>query len=316
MAEEGLLGAKRASEQAGRYREAMEKIRLRTDYTAKVLATIGTAAITGIGYTKLADVFPWAGWSWALLFLVAGVAMMIAAVLRLVLRFAAASESVVTSSDCGDTVNRNGIDDPGEKDLIEKVYTETATQNGSVSLPAYETQAHELEEKADTAKPSAAPALRARADKIFNEIQAAQDRTAALLLRRRARKAVFGWGMVVCVAAFVIGWYMTAVAADFLQSEHTDQVALAKSCAEARAAEKVVEADIPGICGTQSAKEKEEEEAEEEKTAATTRREGITALATAVETCQNTAEKNEEESKNPCLGLERALHAALEDGKS
>jgi hypothetical protein len=312
MAEEGLLGGKRAGEQAGRYREAMEKIRQRTDYTAKALATIGTAAVAGIGYTKLADVFPWAGWSWALAFLAAGVAMMIGAVLLLVLRFAAASESVFTSSDPEKTINGNQIKDSGEKELIEKVYTETAMRNGSVSLLAYEKLARELEEKADAGKASAAQALRSRADKIFNEIQAAQDRTGALLLRRRARKAVFGCGMVVCVVAFVIGWYMTAVAADFLQSEHTDQVALAKSCAEARAAEKVVEADIPGICGAQSSKEKEEEEAAEKKTAATTRREGITGLATAVETCQNTAEKNKEEDKHPCGGLERALAAALE----
>jgi hypothetical protein len=314
MAEEGLLGAKRASEQAGRFREAMEKIRQRTDYTAKALATIGTAAIAGIGYAKLADVFPWAGWSWAIVALVAGVVLMIAAVLRLVFRFAAASESVFTSSDPAETFNRNDIADPDEKILIEKVYAETAAQNGATSLSAYEELALGLEKEADGPKDKAADTHRARADKILNEIQAAQDRAAALLLRRRAHKAVFGRGMVLCVIAFVIGWYATAIGADSLQGEHTDQVALAKSCAEARAAEEVVQAEIPAICGTQSEEEALEEEAEEEKTAATTRREGITALATAIETCQNTAEENGEESKKPCLGLERALHAALEDG--
>jgi hypothetical protein len=123
--------------------------------------------------------------------------------------------------------------------------------------------------------------------------------------------------MVIWVIVFVAGWYTTAVGADSLQSEHSDQVALAKSCAEARAAEQVVKDEIPDICGTQSEKEKLEEEAEEKKTAATTRREGITALASAVETCQNTAEENKEESKDPCRGLERALVAALEgDGRS
>jgi hypothetical protein len=314
MAEEGQLGAKRASEQAGRFREAMEKIRQRTDYSAKALATIGTAAVAGIGYAKLADVFPWAGWSWALLAMAVGVALMVLAVLLLVFRFAAASESVFTSSDPAETFDRNEIKDPAERDLIKAVYAETAAQNGAASLRAYEELAHGLEREADGPQDRAASAHRARADKILNEIQAAQDRAAALLLRRRAHKALFSGGLVYCVIAFVVGWYATAVAADSLQSEHTDQVALAKSCAEARATEKVVKADIPGICGTQSESEKLEEEEAEKKTAATTQREGITALATAVETCQNTAEDNQEESKKPCAGLEEALRIALKTG--
>lgn len=311
MAEEELSGAKRASDQAGRSREAMETIRQRTDYTSKGLAAVGTAAIAGIGYAKLADVFPWGGWSWAILALAVGVVLMITAVLSLVFRFAAASESVFTSSDPLETFDRNAIDDRDEKDLIEKVYEETAKQNEADSLSAYEERALKLEKEADAVLDSAAGPLRARADKILGEVLAAQDRAAALLLRRRAHGAVFGWGMVVWVIVFVAGWYATAVGADSLQSEHSDQVTLVKSCAEARAAEKVVKDEIPGICGSQSEKEKEEEEAEEKMTAATTQRAGITALASAVETCQNTAEKNKEESKNPCLRLERALLAAL-----
>jgi len=316
MAEgEGLPGAKRASEQAGRFREAMEKIRQRTDYTSKGLAAVGTAAIAGIGYTKLADVFPWAGWSLAIAALAVGVVLMIAAVLRLVFRFAAASESVFTSSDLAETFNRNKIEDLAERSLIEKVYAETADKNGATSLSAYEGRALQLEKEADEKKDKdKAEALRARADKIFNDIQAAQDRTGALLLRHRAHRAVFGWEMVIWVVVFVAGWYTTAVGADSLQSEHSDQVILAKSCAEARAAEKVVKDEIPDICGTQSEKEKAEEEAEEEKTAAVTQREGITALRSAVETCQNTAEENKEESKNPCLQLEQAQRAALSEG--
>jgi hypothetical protein len=239
---------------------------------------------------------------------------MVAAVLFLVRRFAAASESVFTSSDLAETFNRNGIVDQDERCLVEKVYGETAKQNGTDTLHAYEEQARTLEKEADDGKQTKVPPLRARADKILNEIQAAQDRTGALLLRHRAHRAVFGWGMALWVSVFVVGWYATALGADSLQSEHSDQVALAKSCAEARAAEKVVKDEIPDICGTQSEKEKAEEEAEEEKTAATTQREGITALASAVETCQNTAEKNKEESKNPCRGLERAQRAALEEG--
>jgi hypothetical protein len=178
MAEgEGLPGAKRASDQAGRFREAMEKIRQRTDYTSKGLATVGTAAIAGIGYAKLADVFPWAGWSLAIAALAVGVVLMITAVLRLVFRFASAGESVFTSSDLAETFNRNRIEDLAERSLIEEVYNETAKQNGADSLSAYEELALQLEKEADDKEnKEKAGALRARADKILNEIQAAQDR--------------------------------------------------------------------------------------------------------------------------------------------
>ncbi len=314
--EEGLPGAKRASDQAGRFREAMESIRQRTDYTSKGLAAVGTAAVAGIGYAKLTDVFPWAGWSLAIAALVVGVVLMIAAVLLLVRRFAAASESVFTSSDLAETFKRNKIKDEAERCLIKKVYDDTAKKNGADSLNTYEGRALQLEIDADEDEDEGgkkAGALRARADKILNEVQAAQDRTGALLLRHRAHRAVFGWEMALWVSVFVLGWYATALGADSLQAEHSDQVALAKSCAEARAAEKVVKDDIPDICGTQLEGEKLEEEAEEKKAAAVTQREGITALTSAVETCQNTAEENKEESKNPCLRLERAQRAALEE---
>jgi hypothetical protein len=313
MAEEGggLPGSQRASDQAGRYREAMEKIRQRTDYTSKALATVGTAAVAGIGYTKLADVFPWGGPWEAFVALALGVILMIVAVLYLVFRFARASESVFTSSDPEETFERNKIKDTDEQNLIKKVYAETAARHGLDSLDAYERQARRFERIAERSDKERAAELRARADQILNEVLAAQDRAAALLLRRRAHDAVFGRALILCVIAFVIGWYGTAIGADALQSEHTDQVALAKACAEARAAEGVVKDDIPGICGTQLQAEKEEEE---KKTAAKARRAGITALAAAVETCQNTAEENKEDEKKACGALERALTAALGKG--
>jgi len=271
MAEETTSGPTRADEQAGRYREAMETIRQRTDYSSKALATIGTAAISGIGYAKLADVFPWAGWSWAILALAAGAALMIAAVLSLVLRFAGASESVFTSSGVKETLDRNGIEDAQEKSLVEKVYLEAALKNGADSLAAYEGTGRELEKEAAELKDpedEKAKALRDRAGRIFGEVQLAQDRAAALLLRRRAHAAVFGSGMALWVIVFIIGWYTIAVAADSLQGEHVDQVALVKACAEARAAKKSVKDKLPGICGTQLAKEETEEEEEAKKAAA------------------------------------------------
>lgn len=326
MAEEELPGAKRASEQAGRYREAMEKIRQRTDYTSKALATIGTAAIAGIGYAKLSDVFPWGGLNWAVCALGLGVLLMIAAVFLLIRLFASAGESVFTSSDLRETFHRNGIKDKDEKLLIKKIYDEAADRGGANSLGDYETQALAMEKEAkenDASKikkvdaniEAVVKALRSRADQIFNEIQAAQDRAAALLLRNRAHRAVFGWGMAACVFVFVVGWYATAVAADYLQGEHTEsteQIALAKSCAEARAAKKVVEDKIPTVCGTQLKADKEKEASEEQKATAKARLEVTAAIAAAVQSCQATAKDGEEEKT--CAALKRALASAAESG--
>jgi hypothetical protein len=310
MAEGGLPGSQRATDQATRYREAVEKIRQRTEYTSKGLAAIGIAAITGIGYTKLADVFPYGGPCWAIAALGIGVLLMIAAVLLTVLRFEGASESVFTSARLDQTFDRNDIGekDKEEKDLIATVYSDTAGLNGADSLLDYERRGRRFERIAERSDETRGAALRARADQIFTEVLATQDRAAALLLRKRARDAVFGLATLGLLVLFVAGWYSTALGADALQSERKDKIDAIKSCTDLRVAEATAgtEATLPEICDTKTV--------EKTKTpAAQTARAGVTALGEALETCLNTAEENEEEP-SACDGLERALIAVRSGG--
>ena len=117
-----LPGMKRASDQSERYREAMDKIRARTDATSKGLAAAGTAAIGGIGYAKLADVFPYEGPGWALVLLVVGVLTMLAVVIAVVRLFSSASQTVVTSADAEMTITANPSFDEKEKTLVRDIY--------------------------------------------------------------------------------------------------------------------------------------------------------------------------------------------------
>lgn len=307
MADEAPPGTARASDQAQRYRDAIDKIRQRTEYTSKGLAAIGTAAIAGIGYTTLADVFPWTGPCLAYVALGLGVVAMVIAVLVLVHRFDGSTESVFTSSSLQETFKRNEISDENEKKLIRKVYRDTAKLNRVGSLSAYERRAQRLERIADRAGEKRAAELRVRAGQILTEVLATQDRAAALLLRDRANQAMFGSLTILMVIVFISGWYATAVGADALQSERKGQIELAKSCAEARAQEQIIEDKLPGSCGTP------EEGSEEKVPVAKVAREGFKSLAAALDTCLETAEENEEE-KTACAWLEGALKAAPPGG--
>ncbi|HEY6551115.1 MAG TPA: hypothetical protein VIY71_07955, partial [Solirubrobacterales bacterium] len=267
------------------------------------MATVGTAAIAGIGYSKLADVFPWGGPCLAYVALGLGVAAMLTAVLVLVHRFDGSTESVFTSTDLQETFDRNGIKDKDEKKLIRRVYWDTANLNRVGSLSAYERRAQRFERIANRAGGKRAEELRGRADQILTETIVTQDRAAALLLRDRANQAMFGPLTVFMIILFISGWYATAVGADALQSERKDQIELAKSCAEARGQEEIIEEELPASCGKPEA-----EKAEDKTPVAKVAREGFKSLAAALDTCLETAEENKEE-KTGCAWLEGALKA-------
>src|SRR3954453_21882618 len=209
MAADPLPGSTRAKDQALRFREAIEKIRSRTDLTAKGLAAVGTAAVTAIGYAKFADVFPYGGPLWAPFGLGGGVLLMILAVVYLVRRFLGASETVVTRPSVQETIAQNEFD-PKEKKLIENVYDQLAKMNGVESLQAYQARAHRFERIAEHSETELAAALRARADQIMSEILAVQDRAGAIVLRKRANRATFGKGTWAFLGVFIVGWYLTA----------------------------------------------------------------------------------------------------------
>jgi hypothetical protein len=307
MSDEGLPGAKRAGEQSERFRAAIDKIRERTDLAAKGLVAVGTAAVSGIGYAKLADVFPLPtslGGLLALLLLIAGLGLMVYVVIKLFHRFNDASKTVVTTSSPARTIELNGIQSADERKLITDAYQKTADLNETRSLPAYEARGLRLERVAANVNDDAlSKKLNAQADQILTEVRATQDRAAAFVLRRRANEALFGGATVVWIVLFVIGWYATALGSDGLHSEREGKTAVAKACADARAVASIVEDELPDICG--------ELEPKEATTARKIARESFAALASALDSCLAAVEE-QAESSSDCAPIERALESSLD----
>jgi len=308
MSDEALPGTSRANTHSEGFRGTMDKIRSRTDTTAKGLAAIGTAAIGAVGYAKLADVFPYPdGVPWLVVAaLFAGVCAMVVAVGFLVRRFFRAGQSVITHPDLSVAARLNELDQ-GEEKLLDDAYRDAAFANGANSLVDLEKQARDLESAALKSPPSEkeqANAKHRQAERLFAEVQAAQDRGATFIVRRRSTYALFGWKSLLFLGLFVSGWYSTALAADAIEGARTGEIEVAKSCAEAREKKTVVKDKLPGICG------EEEETTEEEASAGKTAADGVAALATARADCRAAAEKRGE-SQRACASLERALKASV-----
>ena len=222
MAVEQLPAAIRATEQSESLRQLMNLIRARTDVTAKGLAAVGTAAVSAIGYAKMADVFPYHGPWYALAGLGLGVVAMVIAVVVLVRRFEHLADTIITSADADLTRDKSQLKDPEFKTLTRE-YAGMAELNGAKSLLAYNRRAHRFERIADSSSdPTTAAALRARADAIRAEVLTTQDRAVVYILRERAKRAFFHWKAIVLLVIFLLGWYGTALSADALQAKRAD----------------------------------------------------------------------------------------------
>jgi len=214
----------------------MTLIRGRTDATAKGLAAVGTAAVSAIGYAKLADIFPYHGPWYAVVGLAVGLVAMVFAVVMLVRRFERLADTVITYADAERTRTQSELGDP-ESTILTREYKEMAKLNGVKSLRAYNARAHRFERIADVSSESeTASALRARADAIRAEVQATQDRAVVFILRDRAKRAFFHKKAIVLLLVFLGGWYSTALFADKLQAERDRAEASSKPSALSRSA--------------------------------------------------------------------------------
>lgn len=301
------LAAKRAADQASRFREATEDIRKRNDTTAKALGSVGTAAVAAVGYAQFANLFPVEGCTALVaLPLVGGVVLMAVAVVLLMRRFQDASKAVVTTADLARTLELNELEagDP-DAEPIEQAYGQAADLNEVETLSAYQARAHRFERIAEHSEdPKRAADLRGRADLIAAEVLAAQARAGALVVRRRARDGLYGRNTLLWILAFVAGLYISAVSADYLESERkqedkTVQVDLAERCV------KLAEAKLdplPDSCG------KVAEKKSPDPTVAGLLLEPFKSLATGVIECPEIARKTGKE-RSACAELERAYDA-------
>lgn len=237
MSTEGPTPAtKRAEEQAERSRDAMEKIRSRTDLTAKGLAAAGSAAVAGVGYAKLADVFPVEGtcWVWFVV-LGLGFVSMIVAVIVAVRVFNNATRSVMTEPDANETIRLNQLDrytrfSPDDEEKLKGIYKRMGQLNGVESLAAYQARARRFERIAARMEDGAvATVLRKRANAIMSEIVAAQERAGMLILRNRANRALFGRKTLASIFFFAAGLYAMALSADAFEGDRKERTEIEKA---------------------------------------------------------------------------------------
>jgi hypothetical protein len=300
---EGLPAALRASELSDRYRDAATAIRSRTDTSVKALGAIGTAAVTAIGYAELADIYPNGGPWWAPPVLIVGVLVMIAAVILLVRRFQGIGETIVTTSDVGETCRLNRFGRAEEATFVS-TYRHTARLNGVDTLRAYLARAHRFERLAERAATEEAASLREQADLITAEVRATQDRASLFILRDKAKAALFSPATAFFLLLFVVGWYGTALASDAMENKRSGEFEVQKNCLELR--EKAAGAPLPSLCAELVPKKPEEKPKPSGTKVAV---EAVPAIAKLWSECRQAAAEAKE-SEAACAPLMQALEAS------
>jgi hypothetical protein len=216
-------------------------------------------------------------------------------------------ESIITRADVEQNVRASDLSD-SEAKLVRETYATTAELNGLDTLRAYEARGQRLETIADRFPEADAKVLKEQAQQIFAEVGATQARAAAFVLRRRSNTASFGIGTGILLFFFVVGWYCVAISADALQSRRADDITVAKNCAEARKEEKIVESELPKICG-----DPPKETVKKQTTAVEASDQAIESLAKARTTCHIAAAKAGA-GEDACAPIDRGLAAAIEAG--
>jgi hypothetical protein len=305
MAGEGSLGSGSpaldlAAATLKRYSDAAEKLRQRADLAAKVLAGGGTTLVTAIGLSKFSDLFPWPGstsrWHFgtryvptatiAILALVTGFIVMIVAVLAIASRYWKVGEPLIFSSDTEQDWYTKGLNDE-ERKLVDEAFKAVEDLNRIGSLRAYEARGHRLERIAKWLDSPDDEKVSIEAVQIQTEVLATLVQAKTRILRSRISTAVSGTGSKALYGLFVLALLTFGIGADYLQSERSDRIAIAKSCVDAREVDGAVE--LPDICGPKPSAPSEEEKTAEQRIA-----EANVQLATAYSECVSAFAKDSE----------------------
>jgi hypothetical protein len=238
-----------ASDALKRFSTTAETLRARTDLAGKTLAAGGSALVTAVGIAKFSDIWPFPGGpgSWvAVIVVVVGFLTMGFSVLLFAKRFWDLNQPIVFRSELSLMPHLSTSE---RTDLVEPLYGEVAALNGARSLAAFEARAHRMERVARWLPSPEAAIARAEAVLIQTEVLAIVTQAKVRVLRQRINAAVTDSGARNLAIAFAIGVIAFGWGADFLASERTDKVAVAKACADARAVDEIVEDTLPDICG-------------------------------------------------------------------
>jgi hypothetical protein len=245
--------------------EIAETLRHRGDLTAKALAAGGSALVTAVGIAKFSDLFPWppedaeAGWvpnfipfvsdappavDVAVVCVIGGFLLLAVAVGGIAYRYWNVNRLIPIQSDVARIKLKNR-----EKNLVLDLFKQMADLNDVTSLQAYESRAHRYERIAKWLPADEATSVRAQAEVIQTEVLVTHARAKVRIIRERLERSVRGPGARLLYVLFGVGVLAFGVGADYLASERTDKVAVAKACAEARGLDGFVEGTLPKICG-------------------------------------------------------------------
>jgi hypothetical protein len=266
-----------AAAQGKVWQDATDKIRTRTETTAKAVGALGTTAITAAGLSKFADIFPLPAWDdlsdaqgFAIAGVLGGLVLMAIAVLWLTARLWHVAQPIFMSPRLGRMKKELNPKDKrkgspkDEYERVERIYGEAAALNEAESLEQYMLRGHRAERNA-YAEPLDSPqgkVAAAEADQIRNDVIATMSRAATHIVRQRAHDAINSPRTVLLYALFVLGLLCFGVGADYLDSERSDRVAKAKACAEAVKAIRDADPEtpapvtaelLPELCGGKTA---------------------------------------------------------------
>jgi len=289
-----------AVEQAQRFREATDRIRERTDLAAKALGGLALTGLTAIGIAKIADVFPYPPGEWPyIVLLFIGFLGMLGGVALFTYRLWNVGEKVVLQPD----PNLMTLNDE-EKAQVRKLYGEFAELNDAPTLRAFVARAFRWQRIADSLRPGddRAQLLRERAQLALSEALATETRAGMIVARMRATAVVKGPEAIIAYLFFFSGVLGFGIAADRLDSERTQRVTVAKSCADAVTAGAA--RNLPAICGTATKPQST--------TPADVTSQGVVDIATALQKCLSAAQKANKPTAT-CQPLRAALVALAKE---
>jgi hypothetical protein len=211
-------------------------------------------------------------------------------------RYWKASEVVPMRSDL-DRMDLKGK----ERKLVEDAYDDQATLNDVPTLGAYEARAHRLERIARWLPSDQAEQTQMEATLIQTEVLATQYQGRLRVVRRRVAKSVRGPGALFLYAAFLVGVILFGLGTDYLSSERTDAVTVAKACADARKVDPNLV--LPAICGTASVAKTGGDNA----TQPAQILEAKQSLATLLAACYKEIEANTSLDAGACEGINQAI---------
>jgi hypothetical protein len=295
-----------AVDRSKRFRDASDKVRERSDATAKGLAALGTTGLTAVGITKFADLYPLPPGEEPLAWLaIISFVLMSAMLAAFIFRLWNANKPLVPRTDLEAMMTTRKEIDEHEKEEMKRVYDETALRHGAANLQAFEARGDRLQRIADrTSNATLAGTLKAMAERIRAETEVAFSRAQLIVVRRRMNSALKGPWAVIFAIVFVASLVGFGLSTDHIDSERTTRVAAYKACAEAITA-KVDKAKLPDICAGVSPSSAASPTAEQ--TAAAV----VTGLTAAYGTCIDTAVEHKR-SIDMCDGIKTELASAVQ----